>query len=66
MPCVSIITEERSLLSCLFVEQHTLQSQAITGTPWDVPVPRNVTFNVVKLFYVKVRFYLEIRDIVHV
>ena len=26
-------------------DRHTSQLQAITGTPWDVPVPRNVTRN---------------------
>jgi hypothetical protein len=25
------------------VEVHTAQSQAIMGTPWDVPVPRKIT-----------------------
>jgi hypothetical protein len=25
------------------VEVHTAQSQAIMGTPWEVPVPRKIT-----------------------
>jgi len=28
----------------LSVDEHVAQSQAITGTPWDVPVPRKVIF----------------------
>lgn len=42
----SIKTEERSRLSFASVERHTLQLQAMTGTPWEVPVPRKVTFKV--------------------
>ncbi|MCK7559223.1 hypothetical protein MKQ70_31340 [Chitinophaga sedimenti] len=32
----------RRRLSFGFFEAHTSQGQAITGTPWDVPVPKNV------------------------
>jgi hypothetical protein len=35
---------ERKRLSFLFTDVHTLQLQAIMGTPCDVPVPKNVTF----------------------
>ena len=36
--------EERKRLSCAFLLTHTSQSQAINGTPCEVPVPKNVTF----------------------
>jgi len=36
----------RSLLSCKSEDVHVVQSQAITGTPWEVPVPRKVIFTV--------------------
>jgi hypothetical protein len=35
--------EERSLLSRASDEVHTSQLHAMTGTPCDVPVPKNVT-----------------------
>jgi hypothetical protein len=38
----STITEERSLLSRESVEEQTLHSHAIIGTPCDVPVPKKV------------------------
>tara|TARA_B110000003_G_C16321744_1_gene407091 strand:+ start:264 stop:491 length:228 start_codon:yes stop_codon:yes gene_type:complete len=41
---ISIITEERNLLSLEFLDLQTSQSQAITGTPCDVPVPSKVIF----------------------
>lgn len=41
---VSIHTEVRSRLSLEFVEQHTSHGQLITGTPCEVPVPKNVIF----------------------
>ena len=31
-----------SLLSSLFVDKQTSHLQVITGTPWDVPVPKKV------------------------
>lgn len=34
----------RSRLSRSSVDRQTSQSQPMTGTPWEVPVPRNVTF----------------------
>jgi hypothetical protein len=36
------MTEERSLRSRLSADRQTLQVHAITGTPWDVPVPKKV------------------------
>ena len=41
---VSRRREVLSLLSCESVERQVLHSQAITGTPCDVPVPRKVIF----------------------
>ena len=35
-------TDERNRLSRGFSDRHTGQSQPITGTPTEVPVPRNV------------------------
>jgi hypothetical protein len=43
-PSFSTEMEERNLLSWKSPEEHTSQSQAITGTPWEVPVPRKVIF----------------------
>jgi hypothetical protein len=40
----------RSLLSCGSLEIHTGQSQVMTGTPMEVPVPKNVTL--ISLFLV--------------
>jgi hypothetical protein len=37
--------DERSLLSLESAELHTSQEQPITGTPSEVPVPRNVMRN---------------------
>src|SRR4051812_49325458 len=42
LPSASNKTEVRRRLSCLSVDVHTSQSQAITGTPCEVPVPKNV------------------------
>jgi len=42
--------DERSRLSLGSAEAHTWQSQAITGTPCEVPVPKNVMVKVVVLF----------------
>jgi hypothetical protein len=53
LPCVSSITDERNRLSLASDELQTSQSQAITGTPCEVPVPKNVIFNA--YFFVKVR-----------
>jgi hypothetical protein len=36
--------EERNRLSRKSPELHTSQSHAMTGTPWDVPVPKKVIF----------------------
>ncbi len=36
--------ELRSRLSRESVERQTTQPQPITGTPWEVPVPKKVTF----------------------
>jgi hypothetical protein len=36
--------ELRSLLSLGSADVQTGQLQPIMGTPWDVPVPKNVTF----------------------
>ena len=36
-------SDERVRLSRGSGDEHTGQSQAIIGTPWLVPVPRNVT-----------------------
>lgn len=36
--------DDRRRLSSGFLDEHTSQSQAITGTPCEVPVPRNVIF----------------------
>jgi hypothetical protein len=42
--------EERNLLSCGSVEVQTSQSQAITGTPCEVPVPKKVIFTTAAWF----------------
>lgn len=42
--------DERRRLSLLFVEVQTRQEQLITGTPCEVPVPRNVIFTPPVLF----------------
>jgi hypothetical protein len=36
--------DERRRLSLLSVDLQTEQVHAIMGTPWEVPVPKNVTF----------------------
>jgi hypothetical protein len=41
---VVTITEERKRLSLGFSEVHTSHVQPITGTPWEVPVPKNFNF----------------------
>src|SRR5262245_53078699 len=43
-PLNSIKIDGRVRLSCGSVDVHTAQSQAIDGTPWDVPLPKTVTF----------------------
>jgi hypothetical protein len=40
---VSMSTDERSRLSFKFTDLHTSQGHATTGTPCDVPEPKNVT-----------------------
>jgi hypothetical protein len=40
----SMAMDDRSRLSRRSVDLHTSQLHAITGTPWEVPVPRNVIF----------------------
>ena len=37
--------EQRKRLSLESSEAQTLQGQAMTGTPWEVPVPKKVTFS---------------------
>ena len=49
LPSVSIIAEVRRRLSRLSSERHTSQRQPITGTPCDVPVPKNVSFIATKI-----------------
>jgi hypothetical protein len=49
MPSVSSKTEVRNLLSRPSSDWQVLQSHAITGTPCDVPVPRNVIFTLFHL-----------------
>jgi hypothetical protein len=44
LPSNEIKMEQRKRLSFKSVDLHTAQVQAITGTPWEVPVPRKVTF----------------------
>ena len=41
---VSMSAEVRRRLSCGSWLRHTLQLQPTTGTPHDVPVPKNVSF----------------------
>jgi hypothetical protein len=41
---VEIITEDRKRLSFGLSEVQTSQVQPITGTPWEVPVPKNFNF----------------------
>ena len=43
-PGFSIAMDDRKRLSRISAEEHTAQSQAMTGIPWDVPVPRKVIF----------------------
>ncbi len=43
---VSTIMEVRSRLSLKSGDVHTSQPQVITGTPCDVPVPKNVIFKI--------------------
>ena len=50
LPSTSIKTETRNRLSRWSAEVHTLQSQAITGMPCEVPVPKNVIFKIRVLF----------------
>jgi hypothetical protein len=38
------MTDDRNLLSFGLSDKHTLQLHAITGTPCEVPVPKNVIF----------------------
>jgi hypothetical protein len=47
-PACSISTETRSRLSRESSEVHVSQSQAIEGTPVDVPVPKKVSFILVQ------------------
>jgi hypothetical protein len=54
-PSSSIRMEERKRLSFSSVERHTSQSQPIKGTPWDVPVPKNVTFTMMIICRTKVQ-----------
>jgi hypothetical protein len=44
---VSIKIDERKRLSCLSVDWQTGHWQATTGTPCDVPVPKNVIFKTI-------------------
>jgi len=44
LPPDSTNIEQRSLLSKTLSEAQTSQPQFIFGTPWEVPVPRNVIF----------------------
>jgi hypothetical protein len=44
-PFTSIMAEVRIRLSRSSSEMQTGQSQVMTGTPMDVPVPKNVIFN---------------------
>jgi hypothetical protein len=46
----SISTEDRNRLSFEFSERQTSQSQAIIGTPCDVPVPKKVIFKLPEYF----------------
>jgi hypothetical protein len=46
----SIKKEVRSRLSFILAERQTSHEQAITGTPCEVPVPRNIPFIVVYKF----------------
>jgi hypothetical protein len=43
---VWIKTDDRNLLSLGSVDLQTSQWQPITGTPWEVPVPKNVTLTI--------------------
>jgi hypothetical protein len=47
-PFSLIKIDDRVRLFLGLSEVHTLQSQAIIGTPWDVPVPMKVMFIVSK------------------
>ena len=47
---IEFITEVRKRLSCGSAEVQTSQSQAITGTPCEVPVPKKVTVKILLSF----------------
>lgn len=49
-PSTSTITDTRRRLSLKSSEVQTEQGQPITGTPCDVPVPKNVIFNCFQWF----------------
>jgi len=44
-------TDDRNRLSFIFVDWHTGQEHATTGTPCEVPDPKKVTF--IKLFNIR-------------
>ena len=41
---ICMCTEQRKRLSLASVDEQLSHEHPITGTPWDVPVPKNVTF----------------------